>query len=186
MEGELGLKVACVAGAGGLSFYLGMVTTQLVGFGLNFPASTRRGNVLAVMGLCLTSVGSVSLTQMITGKGRPIWVRGNDTQTAVNLVAATTGGMAMFLLLGGRLRSLLPSHYCKIGGFARPRPAMRTLGEKYADSGERGKIALLGSMDGCHTCGSRKPLTKYVADHQPPNLFAKELNSICIWCIDRI
>lgn len=175
---ELGLGVACVAGAGGLSFYLGMVATQLVGFGLNSPASTRRGNVVAVIGLCLTSAGSVGLTHMATGRGRPLWVPHKDAQTAANLAAATAGGVVAFALLGGRLRSLLPSHYCKIGGFARPRPAMRAMGEKYADSAERGKIALLGSMDGCHTCGSRKPLTKYVADHQPPNLFAKQLNSV--------
>lgn len=170
------LKLGVVTAVGASAFYAGLVGTQVFAYALNCPASTKRGNLIALVGISLSSLGTVQCTTLVTGHGKEL-IRKDYVETGLSVASCIAVGAACFALLGGRVRSVLPSHYCFVGGFAKARPAMRTLGEKYADQAERGKITLLGTMDGCHTCGTRSAMEKYIADHQPPNLFAKHQNA---------
>ena len=82
-------------------------------------------------------------------------------------------GLGLFRLLGGRFFSVLPSDYARLGAF-RPKEMVRaTLA--YASKSTKRHISWLGSMNGCHTCGTRRG--PFVADHMPPVKFVKEANA---------
>ena len=98
------------------------------------------------------------------------------------LLTASLAGAALFRLLGWRLCSLFPSDLRAVGSFSRDSrrllPSKRvsahslpaTRGQEYASEFERGSIAAIGRLDGCHQCGARStPGDRWVADHMPTN-----------------
>jgi len=89
--------------------------------------------------------------------------------------------MIAFKLLGGRFWAVAPSSFTNIGSFARGSiPAT----ENYATAAQRSTLERMGSIFGCHTCGSHRwlssPLTrkaKFVGDHMPPKSVALQANA---------
>jgi hypothetical protein len=80
-----------------------------------------------------------------------------------------TGGVFAFVGLGGRLRSVAPSHLWHLGAFyGRSIPAQ---GANYASEAERALLQKIGKRSGCHTCGTKSG--PFNGDHQPPNSIAK-------------
>ncbi len=89
--------------------------------------------------------------------------------------------LPLFLLLGGRFRSVLPSNLTKPGAFARRHASLQASGNDYITSTQRsgarasGFIGLndYGFKYGCHTCGT-KWVTSFIGDHMPPNKYASQ------------
>ncbi|EPT25346.1 hypothetical protein TGME49_278170 [Toxoplasma gondii ME49] len=76
-------------------------------------------------------------------------------------------GSAIFWLLGGRFFRLSPSCLLAPGAFHQSRLSLRA-GIDYASVEERRFIKKLGETFGCHTCGKRRNVEEWIADHQPP------------------
>ena len=84
------------------------------------------------------------------------------------ILFSTVTGVAVFKALGGRFRSVLPSHLLRPGAFAAlPVPAK---GQRFANAHQREAVNLIGRRHGCHSCGRRGQ--SFIADHQPPNKLA--------------
>lgn len=82
----------------------------------------------------------------------------------------------IYSYLGGFPYSIFPSDFARIGAF-------RTAGGHipatmaYADKNERAIIHQFGEQYGCHTCGTRKPSKRFIADHMPPIMDVKRYNN---------
>lgn len=72
-----------------------------------------------------------------------------------------------FKMLGGRLRSVSPSHIWHPGAFARQ--SVPAAGAAYATPSQKSKVVEIGKRFGCHHCGTRRGVGSWVADHMPPN-----------------
>ncbi|XP_044181512.1 uncharacterized protein LOC122962460 [Acropora millepora] len=79
--------------------------------------------------------------------------------------------LVVFKLLAGRFKSVLPSSLIHPGAFARR--SLPAKGKNYASSGVKTKLALMGRLYGCHSCGKRWR-TLFVGDHIPPNMIVKK------------
>ncbi|CBZ56358.1 conserved hypothetical protein [Neospora caninum Liverpool] len=76
-------------------------------------------------------------------------------------------GSTIFWLLGGRFFRLSPSCLLAPGAFHQSHLSLRA-GIDYASVEERRFIKKLGETFGCHTCGKRRNVEEWIADHQPP------------------
>ncbi|PFH31357.1 hypothetical protein BESB_027920 [Besnoitia besnoiti] len=76
-------------------------------------------------------------------------------------------GCTVFWLLGGRFFRLSPSSLLAPGAFHQSHLSLRA-GVDYASFEERRFIKKLGETFGCHTCGKRRNVQEWIADHQPP------------------
>lgn len=79
--------------------------------------------------------------------------------------------LVVFKLLRGRFKSVLPSSLIHPGAFARR--SLPAKGKNYASVGVKNKLAVMGRLYGCHSCGKRWR-TSFVGDHIPPNMLVKE------------
>jgi hypothetical protein len=94
-----------------------------------------------------------------------------------------TIGLIAFKLFGGRFWAIAPSSYTNLGSFARPKLGIPAT-DRYATNAQRAAVERIGRAMGCHTCGSRRLLTrtatdgvvKFVGDHMPPKAVANQLN----------
>uniref|UniRef100_A0A0G4F4F2 Uncharacterized protein n=1 Tax=Chromera velia CCMP2878 TaxID=1169474 RepID=A0A0G4F4F2_9ALVE len=77
------------------------------------------------------------------------------------------GGLLTFCVLGGRFSSLAPSNLSMPGAHSRLEASLPATFE-YANDVERGILNHLGSIFGCHSCGAKKKVGQFIADHQPP------------------
>lgn len=89
------------------------------------------------------------------------------------LIASSIISLVLYRSLGGRFSSVLPSHLCAPGAFARQWIPANSI--NYANSTEKNIIQLFGREHGCHSCGNRK-VSDFVADHQPPSKVFKLSN----------
>jgi len=90
--------------------------------------------------------------------------------TEPELVVSTVGSILFFRALGGRFKSVLPSHLLLPGAFATMCiPASLTRASQPVVR----KLQELGQRYGCHSCGRRLG-TKFVADHQPPSVIVRQ------------
>ena len=79
-------------------------------------------------------------------------------------------GVLLYKAMGGRFSSVMPSNVGRVGAVAcESRPAV---GVEYAGERVRRELLHLLRRDGCHHCGKRRGF-EVVADHMPPNKFAK-------------
>ncbi|PHJ25327.1 hypothetical protein CSUI_000813 [Cystoisospora suis] len=76
-------------------------------------------------------------------------------------------GCVVFWMLGGRFFRLSPSCLLAPGAFHQSRLSLRATVD-YASLEERRFIKKLGETFGCHTCGRRRHVGEWIADHQPP------------------
>ncbi|XP_022097701.1 uncharacterized protein LOC110983080 [Acanthaster planci] len=77
----------------------------------------------------------------------------------------------VFLCLGGRFRSVLPSSLVHPGAFARHGLAATF---SYATTRKKKSLRATGKRHGCHTCGRRWFIQDFIADHQPPLAVIRE------------
>ena len=87
-------------------------------------------------------------------------------------------GLGFFRLLGWRHKTIFPSDLRTVGSFNKdpwrpirsrlPSPHSLPARQEYASEYERGAVAAIGRLQGCHSCGTRIP-EAWVADHIPPN-----------------
>jgi hypothetical protein len=165
-----------IGASAGIGFYLGNVGVQTIASILKFPSSTRRGSILGVIGIGLSSAISVTCADIFKFRefrGNQIF-GDNDWERLVSVTATIFVGASFFGILGGRVRSVLPSDYCRPGAFACERGSIPA-SVKYAEAREKGGIEMVGRLFGCHTCGNQDAI-KYIGDHMPPNKLAKEQN----------
>ncbi|KAJ8902108.1 hypothetical protein NDN08_006516 [Rhodosorus marinus] len=83
----------------------------------------------------------------------------------VNPIVPVAVSFGMFLLLGGRLRSFLPSNVLKPGAFHR-RLGSISGSSQYASKAGKELTQEHGAAFGCHTCGIVR--SQFWADHMPP------------------
>ena len=102
---------------------------------------------------------------------------------AADFLAGALGCALLYrLALGGRFGAVAPSDVRLPGAFAGPQRYWSIpTGVDYASASERALIQKLGRRHGCHTCGTRRSSTKFIADHQPPNKYAKRENAWRAW-----
>lgn len=103
----------------------------------------------------------------------------NDARTAVSLPSPWQAetllldaalGVALFKVMGGRFRSVMPSDLTRVGAVAVE--SMPTRGIEYASAGKRRELFRFFRRDGCHHCGTRRG--EVIGDHMPPNKVALE------------
>ena len=88
-------------------------------------------------------------------------------------------GLIVFKLMAGRFWAVAPSSFTSLGSFARA--SLPASSNSYASSSQRAAIERIGSLSGCHTCGSRMMFSigkkvSFHADHMPPNAVVKQMN----------
>lgn len=76
------------------------------------------------------------------------------------------GGLA-FYVLGGKAFRLSPSSLLHPGAFASRAWSLPSL-SAVAQERERHFLKRVGMLRGCHTCGRRRGVGRWIADHQPP------------------
>ena len=102
-------------------------------------------------------------------------------ENTAHLLRVGAIGLLAYKGLGGRFWSVAPSSITNLGSFAKTAFSMPAT-EKYATTAERQAIERLGRTFGCHTCGSRKVISKgpqgvrFIADHMPPLSIVKQMN----------
>lgn len=77
--------------------------------------------------------------------------------------------ITVFLLLGNKNASILPSHVMYAGAFSRGYVIVDNKGVN-PSPGMKQKVQQLGRMYGCHHCGTF--VDKYISDHMPPTKLA--------------
>ena len=95
--------------------------------------------------------------------------------TLQDLGISAFSGVVFFRALGGRFKSVVPSHLHYPGAFAKQWIPAHSV--KYANGTEKEIIQSIGNKYGCHSCGTRR-VKQYFADHQPPNVLIKARNAI--------
>lgn len=160
------------AGVGAITFPVVLGFNQVAIFS-PLRLSTRTPLVLAsaLGGLSVTTaavaasyaiVSSYKLTGSILNK--------NETNVSLSgtpiLITSSLISICLYRTLGGRFVSVLPSHLCSPGAFGRQWiPA----GSNYANVTEKKIIQVFGNKHGCHSCGKRRGVVNFAADHQPPS-----------------
>ena len=137
---------------------------------LRYPAASVLGGLTVCAAGALSSLAVVrtcSLLQDLGGDAFGPADRNRVTFTGQDLAWSTAMGSAVFRALGGRFSSVLPSHILKPGAFGYE--WIPAKGAQYATSWEKDWIQQLGKRYGCHTCGRRRGVAKFSADHQPPS-----------------
>jgi hypothetical protein len=102
----------------------------------------------------------------------------NEQHNYLHTMRVCVVGLLCFKLLGGRFWSVAPSSYTHVGSYARGSIAAT---DQYATPVQRQAIQRLGSIFGCHTCGTKPFLPSlttmsFIGDHQPPKSVANQLN----------
>ena len=137
---------------------------------LRFPVASILGGLTVCAAGAISSLAVVrtcSLLQELGGEAFGPVDRNRVTFTGEDLAWSTAIGSAVFRALGGRFSSVLPSHILKPGAFGYE--WIPAKGAQYATTWEKDWIQQLGKRYGCHTCGRRKGVIKFSADHQPPS-----------------
>ena len=123
-------------------------------------------NTYNISGSLLTRTSSVTTSPSVT--------RTIDF-TLQDLGMSAFSGVIFFRALGGRFKSVVPSHLHCPGAFAKQWIPAHSV--KYANGTEKDIIQFIGNKYGCHSCGTRR-IKQYFADHQPPNVLIKARNAI--------
>ena len=82
-----------------------------------------------------------------------------------DILIDATLGIALFKIMGGRFRTVMPSNVTKIG--AAVRSSVPAPGVEYASAARKIELKTYFRTTGCHHCGSR--VGSVVGDHMPPN-----------------
>jgi hypothetical protein len=174
------LPYAAHALAGTAAYTTGLAAAQGLGYLARISCSTPiAGPVGGVLGVGLASAlagqASIACRAWRTDRRRTeaafaspsAWLRGVRLE---DLAVDAALGVAMFALLGGRFRTIMPSDVAKVGAVARgsvPAP-----GTQYASAASKYELRVLYRRDGCHHCGSRRG--QVVGDHMPPNKLVEQ------------
>ena len=141
----------------------------------------------------ISHIASIKAFQLVRSE-RPIHINNlYDTATkpffdfqitkdnAAHLIRVSAIGLLTYKGLGGRFWSISPSNLTNLGSFARTTFSIPAT-DKYATQAQRKAIERLGRTFGCHTCGSRRIISrskngvKFIADHMPPQSAVKQMN----------
>lgn len=138
--------------------------------GLRFPAASLLGGMTVCAAGALSSLAVVGTCSLIQGlEIEALGPPGRNSVTFVgeDLALSTAMGCALFRAFGGRFSSALPSNILKPGAFGYEWIPAKSA--QYASTWEKDWIQQLGKRYGCHTCGRRRGVVKFSADHQPPS-----------------
>ncbi|DBA04176.1 TPA: hypothetical protein N0F65_004284 [Lagenidium giganteum] len=186
---------ACDAATGGAIFWSGLALAQLgqkvLGVAASSPVLPRCIGIAAVAASSAAALQFSSLPRELYGdlhesvQQRTAWAKtwGRTRSTIQRRLDDTVEapypiymvmGVICFKMLGGRMRSIAPSHYANLGAFHLKKASLPAT-EAYANSAESMVIQEFGRLFGCHTCGVKRNI-KFHADHMPPKAFAKRAN----------
>ena len=176
MSAELSLPQSLVgAGAGAVTFPVVLGINQLLILKPLRIATHLPALVTATIGgLSITSAAVSASYAVITAyslAGPFVSPLRRDTSNNMRinvpeLIASSLVSVALFRSLGGRFSSVIPSHLAAPGAFARQ--WIPAYSNKYATDSEKAIIQEIGRKYGCHSCGKRYSVSKFVSDHQPP------------------
>ncbi|KAL6766357.1 hypothetical protein ACKKBG_A35715 [Auxenochlorella protothecoides x Auxenochlorella symbiontica] len=158
------------------AYSAGLAAAQTLGMAARVSCATPvLGPVGGLLGVGLASAlaGQASLLcrESLHGGGRagtpgPAAARpARRGWSAETLLVDAALGIALFKLMGGRFRSVMPSDLSRVGAIALE--SMPTRGIEYASRGKRRELFRFFKRDGCHHCGTRRG--DVIGDHMPPN-----------------
>lgn len=90
------------------------------------------------------------------------WISGQKEDIALDILI----GVALFKLLGGKYRNVMPSDLFYPGSMAVESVAAIN-GPKYADMIQKREVGRINRRYGCHSCGAKRK--EFICDHQPPS-----------------
>ena len=135
---------------------------------LRLTCSTPTPSLGSFLGAGAVLTASAAASLSVVSLAASLSSRGEYQLNRGDVLFSTVTGVAVFKVLGGRFRSVLPSHLLGPGAFAAlPIPSK---GQRYATAHQREALNLIGRRYGCHSCGRRGQ--SFIADHQPPNKLA--------------
>lgn len=157
---------------GGVSFPAVLASVQLAVFkplGMTYHhgnklASIAGGVAVFVAGFTasVTVTTTLELLQRNTKSRTKLKISRND------VLASSFSSVLIFRSLGGRFSRVLPSSLLSPGAFSRDWvPA--TYGMQHANTKQREAIQIIGRHHGCHSCGRKRGVANFIADHQPPS-----------------
>lgn len=162
----LGLRVSCAAPLLGPALGLAAVAT----------ASAAAGQASLATGDALAARSSAAAAAALSRRKRALLAAldasdGSHAAREARMDVARDAllGLAAFRLLGGTLRSALPSDIAKPGAFARHSVPCEN-GAEYCTETVKRQMHTFYGMHGCHTCGTKSSALTVVADHMPPNV----------------
>ncbi len=166
-------RVMCAGVVGGVTFPAVLASVQLAVFkplGMTYChgnrlASIAGGVAILVAGFTasVTMATSLELLQATTTQSKT-----KLKVTQKDVLLSSLSSMVVFRALGGRFSRVLPSSLLSPGAYARDwLPTTR--GMHYATDSQREAIQAIGQRHGCHSCGSKRGVANFIADHQPPN-----------------
>ncbi|KAK9811873.1 hypothetical protein WJX72_011567 [[Myrmecia] bisecta] len=149
------LHAACSATA--YSACLGL--TQVAGLATRVSSATPVfGPLMGVVGVGLASAmaGQASLAcgRKLYNSSRPPRQHLPHVMRRNDLLLDAVLGIALFKVMGGRFRSLLPSDLFKAGAMARE--SIPAKGAGYANDVSRVELLRMMKRDGCHHCGRKR------------------------------
>ncbi|PRW59668.1 pfkB family carbohydrate kinase [Chlorella sorokiniana] len=162
------------AGASVAAYTGGLAAAQAAGMALRVSCATPiAGPIGGLLGVGLASAAagqaSIKCRQYLQDKQNPLLQPWKGSRAEDLLVDAVLG-IAMFKVMGGRFRSVMPSDLAKVGAIARE--SLPATHAEYATDASRVELARYFRRDGCHHCGTRRG--KVIGDHMPPNKYVKQ------------
>ena len=169
------LETVCAATLGAVTFPVMLAGAQLAVFkplGITFRQGSKSASLYG--GLAVLAAGFTA--SIATAKSFDILqstIFKSNTEdlkivTTRDVFLSSISSLVVFRALGGRFSSVLPSSLLRPGAFAREwLPTTR--GVQYATDKEREMIQTIGRRHGCHSCGTKRRVSNFVADHQPPS-----------------
>lgn len=167
---------------GGVAFLATLGAGQMVAGGLRLSCalpvvSTLAGGAVvcasAVASLEVASQGAFVQEALALALAQPPLEQG-DALRAEKQAAFVVGAAAVFRALGGRYRSVLPSDVLHPGAHAHASVPATTA---KATRPQKQAVARLGRRHGCHSCGRRRGVPGFCADHMPPTKFFRQRRS---------
>ena len=140
--------------------------------------STVMGGAAVALGSVAAGSASRALQQPLSeprgrARDRPFLARAWEAvvseSSAQDAALDAAVGLAFFVALGGRVRSVLPSDVRFPG--ANARSSMPAVGAAYATKFQRSELLRMLRTQGCHHCGRKSGAV--IADHMPPNHFVE-------------
>ncbi|XP_038067524.1 uncharacterized protein LOC119737328 [Patiria miniata] len=132
----------------------------------------------SLLGLCSVGVSGFAASAVTTGCAAYLFKLDRDSVcshkfSGLQETALLYGicSSVVFLCLGGRFRSVLPSSLIHPGAFARQGLSATF---SYATARKKRSLRVVGKRHGCHTCGRRWFVKDFIADHQPPLAVVRE------------
>lgn len=158
------------AAASGVAFTIGLAGTQFAGAACRISCGNRiLGGGMGLIGIGVASAmagqaGIHCRHHFSTGQ-HPLSTPTSVAFRRKDLLLDACMGIALYKVMGGKSRNLMPSDLFKAGAMAHE--SLPALGKQYAGDLGRKELKVMMRRDGCHHCGKRKGLT--VGDHIPPN-----------------